>query len=75
MAGNTIVQDAQALIRFEGLFGSGLNQIPLGAVIDSAFLELQTGNITWDGTSDITVTGIHRLLRPFDVAEPLRSVE
>jgi hypothetical protein len=36
--------DAQAMIRFQSLFGSGAGQIPLGAQIESAELILHTSN-------------------------------
>lgn len=39
LAGN---QEAQALVRFDSIFGTGTNQIPINAVIHSAKLLLQT---------------------------------
>ncbi|WP_237214680.1 phytase [Falsiroseomonas oryziterrae] len=37
-------QDQQGLLRFDGLFGTGSGQVPLGATILSATLALQTTN-------------------------------
>ena len=50
-------QDEQGLLRFDGIFGSGPGQIPLGATITSASLEVNVTNI---GGGDVR---FHRMLQ------------
>jgi hypothetical protein len=50
----------QALLRFDGIFGSGPNQIPAGSTISSATLTLWVGSNTSDESSD--TVSFHRLL-------------
>ena len=47
------------------IFGNGPGQIPLGSTIHTATLKTQTGAATYDGTSPVAVTALHRLLVPF----------
>lgn len=54
-------KDDQVLLRFDNLFGSGTGQIPVGAVITSATLTLNTTS-AGDGAS------LHRLLAAFSNA-------
>jgi myo-inositol-hexaphosphate 3-phosphohydrolase len=51
-------KDAQSLLRFDDIFGVAANQIPLGATIISAQLQLNTTNVG-DGAS------VYRMLRPW----------
>jgi hypothetical protein len=53
--------DAQAMIRFNTLFGTGAGQIPLGAQIESAELILHTSDRT-DAQSNNTIS-LYRLLQ------------
>ncbi len=55
---------AQAMLRFDGLFGSGAGQVPLGATITSAKLLVMTGTSTNDGTA--TTVAVNRMLRSWD---------
>jgi hypothetical protein len=48
--------NVQTLLTFDGLFGTGLGQIPLGATITSATLTLQTTNGSAQGAS------LHRMV-------------
>ncbi|XKH61756.1 Ig-like domain-containing protein [Halomonas sediminis] len=57
-SGNVNGSNVQALLRFDNLFGSTNGQIPLGATILSATLELQTTN-AGDGAK------LHRMLQPW----------
>ena len=61
---NPIVIDGspveQALIRFDEIFGSGANQIPVGATITSATLTLWVGTNTNDESAN--AVNFHRLL-------------
>ncbi len=54
-AGTNLV--AQALLRFDNLFGSGAGQIPLNATIRSATLQLQVSN------GSVNNMNLHRMLR------------
>ncbi|MCA9129759.1 MAG: DNRLRE domain-containing protein [Planctomycetales bacterium] len=56
-AGGT--NETHVLLRFEDIFGAGPGQIPLGSIITSATLTLDTNN-SGDGAQ------MHRLLAPFD---------
>ncbi len=55
---------AQSLVRFNGIFGNGLGQVPLDATIVSATLELNSTNAMADATNDAIPDGatLHRLL-------------
>ena len=53
--------DAQAMIRFNTLFGTGAGQIPLGAQVESAELILHTSDRT-DALSNSTIS-LYRLLQ------------
>lgn len=53
-------QPAQALIRFDNLFGTAAGQIPLGSIITSATLTLET---TGTSTGDFQ---LHRMLTSWD---------
>ncbi|WP_237217872.1 DNRLRE domain-containing protein, partial [Falsiroseomonas oryziterrae] len=57
----------QALLRFDGLFGTGPGQIPLGATIVSASLTLQTSD-TGDGGA------LHRMLRSWSDTDTWASL-
>jgi hypothetical protein len=48
---------AQGLLRFDNIFGTGANQIPLGSTINSATLQVNVTNQTPDGT-----LAFHRML-------------
>jgi hypothetical protein len=48
--------ESQGLLRFDNIFGAGANQIPVGAIIDSAELTVWT-----DGDSNATIS-LHRML-------------
>jgi VCBS repeat-containing protein len=60
-------KDAEALIRFDNLFGTGAGQIPLGATIVSATLILQTTDAGGGAT-------IHRLLQSFTAGSTWNSL-
>ena len=53
----------QVLLRFDGLFGPGANQVPVGSTISSATLTLRVGS----GTNDQSENAVnyHRLLHPW----------
>jgi hypothetical protein len=53
----------QVLLRFDGVFGSGANQVPVGSTITSATLTLRVGS----GTNDPSTNPVnyHRLLHPW----------
>ena len=53
----------QALVRFDGIFGSGTNQIPVGSTITSATLTLRVGGTTNDESP--SPVNFHRLLHPW----------
>ncbi len=55
---------SQALLKFEGLFGDGPGQIPLGAVITSADLILETNPSTSNASGDGGT--FHRMLVDWD---------
>jgi len=57
----------QALIRFDGIFGSGANQIPAGSTIESATLTMRVGGDTNDYSPN--PVGFHRLLHPWDATD------
>jgi hypothetical protein len=59
--------DAQALLRFDNLFGSGAGQIPLNATIRSATLQLQVTNGSVDNMN------LHRMLSPWTAADTWNS--
>ncbi|MDP0498399.1 MAG: DNRLRE domain-containing protein [Verrucomicrobiota bacterium JB024] len=59
----------QGLISFSGLFGDGMGQVPAGATIISATLELYCVSPSDDGG-----LGIYRLLVPFDSASTWSSL-
>lgn len=54
-------QPAQALLRFDALFGTSANQIPLGSKIYAAKLLVMTGTGTNDGTA--TTVSAYRMLQ------------
>jgi len=49
----------QALVRFDGVFGNGPGQVPLGATIQSATLTVNVTNVSVDGMA------LHRMLQPW----------
>lgn len=53
-------QPAQSLIRFDGIIGAGVNQVPPGATIVSAKLVLATGSSSTDRTA--ASLKLHRML-------------
>ncbi len=55
-------QDSQVLLRFDGIFGAAVEQIPPGAGIISAFLDLTATNLG-DGAR------LHRMLEPWEDGE------
>ncbi|WP_181423484.1 Ig-like domain-containing protein [Halomonas heilongjiangensis] len=60
--------EVQALLRFDDIFGSGAGQIPPGAIILSATLELQT-TTSGDGAR------LHRMLQPWSDGATWDSLE
>ncbi|MBB3329553.1 hypothetical protein BDK63_000393 [Halomonas campaniensis] len=60
--------EMQTLIRFENIFGDAAGQIPLGATILSATLELQT-TTSGDGAT------LHRMLRPWSDGDTWDSLQ
>ncbi|MCL4798729.1 MAG: DUF4347 domain-containing protein, partial [Burkholderiales bacterium] len=54
--------ESQALIRFDGIFGVGAGQIPLGATITSATLTFNVAN----PSSGSATIGVHRMLVAWD---------
>lgn len=48
VVGSAATGNAQVLLRFDSIFGSGPGQIPLGAIITSAYLDIDV-NTTGDG--------------------------
>ena len=61
---------AQQLIRFDNIFGVGLNQIPLGATITSATLTFYVTNET-NGTATV---GLHRMLSAWSDTDTWNSM-
>jgi hypothetical protein len=59
--------DTQALLRFDGVFGSAVGQIPVGSVVTSAFLNLNVR----DAGSGFTV---HQMLTAFTSASTWNSL-
>ena len=57
--------DTQGLFRFDGIFGSGAGQIPPGARIISATMQLTTSQLQFSGTNEAPHV-VARLLVPFD---------
>src|SRR4030095_15843662 len=57
----------QALLRFDGIFGSGPSQIPSGSTISSATLTLWVGANTSDESTD--TVSLHRLLHAWNAAD------
>lgn len=57
----------QVLIRFDGIFGSGPNQIPAGSTIVSATLTLRVGGSTNDESANSV--SFHRLLHAWNVTD------
>jgi hypothetical protein len=53
----------QVLLRFDGIFGTGVDQIPAGSTITSATLTLRVGGTTNDGSPN--PVAFHRLLHPW----------
>ncbi|AXY42274.1 Ig-like domain-containing protein [Halomonas sp. JS92-SW72] len=60
--------EMQALVRFENIFGDAAGQIPLGATILSATLELRT-TTSGDGAT------LHRMLRPWSDGDTWDSLQ
>ena len=60
--------EMQALVRFENIFGDAAGQIPLGATILSATLELRT-TTSGDGAN------LHRMLRPWSDGDTWDSLQ
>ena len=56
-------QDDQALLQFSALFGSGANQIPVGATITKATLTLQTTNGSAQGGT------LHQMLKSWTASD------
>jgi hypothetical protein len=61
-------QDAQALLRFESLFGAGAGQIPLNATLRSATLELQVTN------GSVHSMNVHRMLASWSATDTWTSL-
>ncbi len=59
--------DVQALLRFDNLFGNGVGQIPPGATINSAMLQLQVTNL---GNS----LNLHRMLTNWAATDTWNSL-
>ncbi len=59
LVGIDFLTGAQGLLRFDDLFGSGPGQIPFGATIEAAYLDLTTA-LAGDGAQ------LYRMLEPFD---------
>jgi hypothetical protein len=57
----------QALLRFDGIFGPGANQIPAGSSVSSATLTLWTGANTSDESAN--PVNFHRLLHTWNAAD------
>jgi hypothetical protein len=58
----------QALVRFDGLFGLGAGQIPLGSVIQSATLTVNVTNPSANGMA------LHRMLQPWSASSTWSSL-
>ncbi|MGE3242606.1 MAG: DNRLRE domain-containing protein, partial [Pirellulales bacterium] len=63
-SGTSVSNDGQALLRFDGLFGSGPGQIPAGAFIVDAQLRISTG--VAGNSQSAGPWGIARLSQPFN---------
>ena len=55
------------LLRFDGIFGAGTNQIPPGSTIVSATLTLRVGDVSNDQSTN--AVNFHRLLHGWDAAD------
>ncbi len=62
--GNTFIGQTQGLIRFDDLFGSGANQIPIGARINAAALTVEVGGDFLSGAGILATANVqlHRML-------------
>ena len=60
------------MIQFDGLFGAGAGQVPVGATILSAKLSFLTGSATNDETANNM--SLHQLLVPFTDASTWNSL-
>jgi len=57
----------QVLLRFDGIFGAGANQIPAGSTVSSATLTLWVGANTSDESTD--TVSFHRLLHAWNATD------
>jgi hypothetical protein len=66
-------QPVQSLVRFDGIIGAGVDQVPPGATIVSAKLVLATGSSRGDGTG--SSLKLHRLLVGWSAASTWKSLD